>query len=69
MTTPASEPLTVAPSPLLIVLSGPSGVGKTTLTNHLVARGWVGHVLVTVTTRRPRPNEVNGVHYNFRTAE
>ncbi|HEX8733087.1 MAG TPA: guanylate kinase [Ktedonobacterales bacterium] len=69
MTTPASEPLIVAPSPLLFVLSGPSGVGKTTLTNRLVMRGWAGHVMVTVTTRRPRPNEVDGVHYHFRTAE
>lgn len=58
-----------APSPLLIVLSGPSGVGKTTLTRRLVERGWPGHVMVTVTTRRPRPNEVDGVHYHFRTAE
>lgn len=73
MTTPASEPPAIipgaAPTPLLIVLSGPSGVGKTTLTRRLVARGWPGHVMVTVTTRRPRPGEIDGVHYHFRTAE
>lgn len=57
------------PSPLLIVLSGPSGVGKTTLTKRLTERGWPGHVMVTVTTRRPRPGEVDGIHYHFRTAE
>lgn len=72
---PANEggrsPITLGapPPPLLIVLSGPSGVGKTTLTRRLVARGWKGHVMVTVTTRRPRPNEIEGVHYHFRTAE
>lgn len=51
--------------PLLIVLSGPSGVGKTTVTKALVEHGWPVHVLVTVTTRRPRAGEVNGVHYHF----
>ncbi|HEV7127143.1 MAG TPA: guanylate kinase [Ktedonobacterales bacterium] len=55
--------------PLLIVLSGPSGVGKTTITQALVRRGWKGHVVVTATTRRPRPGERDGVHYHFRTAE
>lgn len=76
MTTPPSEPSGRRPisidavrTPLLIVLSGPSGVGKTTLTRHLVAQGWTGHVMVTVTTRRPRPGEEDGVHYHFRTAE
>ena len=55
--------------PLLVVLSGPSGVGKTTITQALVRRGWRGHVVVTATTRRPRPGEVDGVHYHFRTAQ
>ncbi len=63
------ERLAAPPMPLLIVLSGPSGVGKTTLTKRLVGLGWPGHVMVTVTTRRPRPGEVDGVHYHFRTAE
>ncbi len=65
----ASIPVSAAPTPLLIVLSGPSGVGKTTLTGRMVARGWAGHVMITVTTRRPRPGEVEGIHYHFRTAE
>jgi guanylate kinase len=54
--------------PLMIVFSGPSGVGKTTITQALVRRGWPGHVVVTATTRRPRPGEVDGVHYHFRSA-
>ncbi|HUY76804.1 MAG TPA: guanylate kinase [Ktedonobacterales bacterium] len=53
------------PHPLLIVLSGPSGVGKTTLTRTLVSQGWPGHIVVTATTRRPRPGEIDGVHYHF----
>lgn len=51
--------------PLLMVLSGPSGVGKTTITKALVEQGWSGHVVVTATTRRPRPGEIDGVHYHF----
>jgi guanylate kinase len=56
-------------APLLLVLSGPSGVGKTTLTNRLKEQGWPGHIVVTVTTRRPRPGEEDGVHYHFRTPQ
>jgi guanylate kinase len=60
----------VAPhAPLLLVLSGPSGVGKTTLTSALMEQGWPGHVVVTVTTRRPRVGERDGVHYHFRTPQ
>lgn len=55
--------------PLLLVLSGPSGVGKTTITKALVEQGWDGYILVTVTTRRPRPGEVDGVHYHFRSIQ
>jgi guanylate kinase len=54
---------------LLLVLSGPSGVGKTTVTNALVSAGWQGYVCVTVTTRRPREGEIDGVHYHFRTTQ
>ena len=53
-------------TPLLVVFSGPSGVGKTTVTNELVRQGWSGHIVVTATTRRPRPGEVDGVDYHFR---
>ena len=55
--------------PLLLVLSGPSGVGKTTITKALLEQGWSGYVLVTVTTRRPREGEVDGVHYHFRSIQ
>ena len=50
---------------LLIVLSGPSGVGKGTIYHRLleVVKGLT--VSVSVTTRAPRAGEVNGVHYHF----
>jgi len=48
-----------------MVLSGPSGVGKTSITRALVEQGWSGCVVVTATTRRPRDGEIDGVHYHF----
>jgi guanylate kinase len=56
-------------APLLVVLSGPSGVGKTTITKALAEEGWPGHIVVTVTTRRPRDGEIDGVHYHFKTPQ
>jgi guanylate kinase len=51
--------------PLLIVISGPSGVGKDTVIQLMKARKLPFHFVVTATTRRPRPDEVNGVDYFF----
>ena len=51
--------------PPLLVLSGPSGVGKTTVVRELrdaYPELWVS---VSATTRFPRPGEVDGVHYLF----
>ena len=49
---------------LLIVLSGPSGVGKGTIVNRLLSRG--GYSLsVSCTTRAPRGGEVDGKSYFF----
>lgn len=50
---------------LLFVLSGPAGVGKDALISTLKAQGFPMHYTVTVTTRPPRPHEVEGVHYHF----
>ncbi len=47
----------------LLVLSGPSGVGKTTIARELVKAGL--HRVMTTTTRAPRPGEVNGREYRF----
>ncbi|WP_040336589.1 guanylate kinase [Candidatus Blastococcus massiliensis] len=49
----------------LTVLSGPSGVGKGTVVAEVRRRHPDVWVSVSVTTRRPRPGEVPGVHYHF----
>ncbi|WP_188193121.1 guanylate kinase [Nonomuraea sp. SYSU D8015] len=49
----------------LTVLSGPSGVGKSTVVAELRRAHPEVWLSVSVTTRRPRPGEVNGVHYFF----
>lgn len=54
-----------APQPLLIVLSGPSGVGKDTLLLRMRENGTTFHFVVTATSRAQRPGEVNGVDYHF----
>ena len=54
---------------LLIVLSGPSGAGKGTLCRELLRQEPNIQYSVSATTRQPRPAEVEGVHYFFRTRE
>lgn len=49
----------------IIVLTGPSGVGKTTVAQRLMARLPRLKKLVTCTTRTPRDGEVAGVDYHF----
>jgi guanylate kinase len=51
--------------PLLIVISGPSGVGKDTVIQRMKERGLEIHFVVTATTRPARPEERNGVDYFF----
>jgi guanylate kinase len=48
-----------------IVVSGPSGVGKTTIVNELMKRNPEIILSRSVTTRKPRRGEVNGIDYNF----
>lgn len=50
---------------LLFVLSSPSGAGKTTISRALLARNKDLGVSVSVTTREPRPGEVDGKDYHF----
>lgn len=49
----------------LIVLTGPSGVGKGTLLRRLLQRHPELYLSISVTTRSPRPGEVDGQHYSF----
>lgn len=55
----------MAAQPLLLILAGPAGSGKSTLCDRLVQAGMGFSRVVTTTTRRPREGEVNGVHYHF----
>ncbi len=55
-----------APRPLLVVISGPSGVGKDATIQRMKDRGYPCHFVVTATTRPQRPGEVQGLDYHFR---
>lgn len=57
------------PQPLLIVISGPSGVGKDTVMQRMKERGLPFHFVVTATTRPKRSNEVHGQDYWFVSTE
>ena len=50
---------------MLLVISGPSGAGKGTLVEKLLDKDPTFAFSVSVTTREPRKNEVDGVHYHF----
>lgn len=54
---------------LLLVVSGPAGVGKGTLDKALLERHQDMKLSVSATTRAPRPGEIDGVHYFFKTEE
>jgi len=54
---------------LLIILSSPSGAGKSTLARRLMAWDPSIRFSVSATTRAPRPGEVDGREYHFRTRE
>ena len=49
----------------MVVLSSPSGAGKTTLTKKIQQKFNTFKISVSHTTRKPRPNEIDGIDYNF----
>ena len=53
------------PNPLLVVISGPSGVGKDSVVQRMKERGLPFHFVVTATTRDKRENETDGEDYWF----
>ena len=55
--------------PLLVVISGPSGVGKDATIQLMKECGHSVDFVVTATSRKRRPNEVDGVDYHFVTEE
>ncbi len=55
----------VHPAPLLIVISGPSGVGKDAVLKAMQTRKLPLHYVVTMTSRSPREGEIDGVDYFF----
>jgi|TARA_B100000959_G_C14952907_1_gene612595 guanylate kinase len=53
-------------NPLVVVISGPSGVGKDVMIDRMIESGRLGfHFTVTVTTRDPRPGEQDGINHHF----
>ena len=50
---------------LMLVLSSPSGAGKTTLSRRLLQSDPAIAMSVSATTRKPRPNEIDGQDYHF----
>lgn len=53
----------------LIIVSAPSGAGKTTLVSEVLTRDQQIKPSVSYTSRAPREGEANGVHYNFVSAD
>lgn len=65
MTNSPNKSKIIARRGLLFVMSSPSGAGKTTLSRRLLAADGNIEMSVSVTTRRPRPGEVDGIDYHF----
>jgi len=63
----AAEPAIGAPGTMIVIISGPSGVGKDTIIRWLKGREATPerHFVVTYKTREPRQGEVEGVDYQF----
>ncbi|KAE8076943.1 hypothetical protein FH972_015560 [Carpinus fangiana] len=61
----SSEPITPSPGPLIVVISGPSGVGKDAVIKRLREVRQNLHFVVTATSRARRPGEVDGEDYYF----
>ena len=57
-------------NPIVVVISGPSGVGKDVMIERMIESDRIGfHFTVTATTRDPRPGEVDGINHHFVTVD
>lgn len=65
MTEATDDPEPIARRGLMLVLSSPSGAGKTSISRALLQRDPLLSMSVSVTTRPPRPGETDGVDYRF----
>ena len=54
---------------IMVILSSPSGAGKTTISKKIQQKYQNFKISVSHTTRKPRPNEVEGIDYFFRNEE
>jgi guanylate kinase len=61
----ASSPVKIARRGLMLVLSSPSGAGKSTIARNLLDADRSLEISVSVTTRAKRPSEIAGKHYHF----
>jgi guanylate kinase len=61
----AADPFRREQTPLLLVISGASGVGKDSVVQRMKERGYPFYFVVTATDRPPRPDEVHGRDYYF----
>ena len=69
MSRKSQPPLNLSPRPLLIVLSGPSGVGKDAILTRMREFGYPLEYITTVTTRPRRASEKDHIDYHFISAE
>jgi guanylate kinase len=65
MPIPDPSRLPTVPPPVLLIIAGPAGSGKSTLCDQLVLQRPEFSRVVTTTTRAPRAGEIDGVHYHF----
>ena len=57
--------MTIEKKGMMFILSSPSGTGKTTLAKKLAQNNNNFSISISHTTRKPRPNEINGKDYYF----
>lgn len=65
----SNDMIEIKRSGLLIILSSPSGAGKSTLSRRLLEADKNVEFSVSATTREPRPGEIDGEHYHFKSKE